>query len=313
MSVYSTDSGEFTFANRTSTAQFQERLLEAQQLSRNEELEEQLNLNDLSFNNDPEDLKNKLEALKKQVARMEDQVVKYEEQLIKRREKRKLETSLTNMTPEERANYMENEVDEKELPHMDVIFEYLLLVGTATSSNANDLSNTDLLKPSAAIREKAMHDENVLKQTQYSKIRFTEAHNLLEPNPDEPGEIRHCQLKGEVYHERFSITFDVLEPALIMSNIQYDINIEMQLEIGVVLQRIKETSNIMAFFQSLVHYARLTHQRSETFNYMVELYREKEVDVELISESSIEFIDGMKNATYSHQTIMEYKGRLSKV
>jgi predicted nucleic acid-binding Zn-ribbon protein len=79
------------------------------------------------YSEDTEHLKKQLEKLQFQVDRMENQVVKMEHNLATRRARRNKEASLTNMTPEERAEYViqqekeEEEGKQENIPDLDVI------------------------------------------------------------------------------------------------------------------------------------------------------------------------------------------------
>ncbi len=68
-------------------------------------------------------MKKKVLVLQQQVDRMENHVVGLEERLRERRERRQKEAGLTNMTPEERARFVEEEEerDDTEIPDLDVI------------------------------------------------------------------------------------------------------------------------------------------------------------------------------------------------
>jgi hypothetical protein len=130
----------------------------------------------------------------------------------------------------------------------------LLLIGSSSPDDANDLSTTDFIKPHAGIRKKALESEMVSNQEKYSTLHFTKANNILESNPDDEGmntyvvpflilmwctldETRHCELSGTSFNNDFSITFDVREPSMAMSNLVFNVGFEMQLEIGEVLER----------------------------------------------------------------------------
>lgn len=154
--------------------------------------------------------------------------------------RRAKETALTNMTPEERAAYTEEQEqneNEEDIPDLDVFFEYILLLESTHTDDAGDLSRTDFLKPHAGIRSDALKNPLIKRQEEFSSIRFAEANNILESNPDGEGEIRHCKLTGKSYNQDFVLTFDVLEPDLVMDNVNFGIDIEMQLEVGEVFER----------------------------------------------------------------------------
>lgn len=51
------------------------------------------------------------------------------------------------------------------------------------------------------------------------------------------GEIRHCELGGTCYDIEFEIKFDVLEPSMVMTNLEYTLGIEILIDIGDVLEK----------------------------------------------------------------------------
>lgn len=63
----------------------------------------------------------------------------------------------------------------------------MLLIGSSSPDDANDLSTTDFIKPHAGIRKKALESEMVSNQEKYSTLHFTKANNILESNPDDEG------------------------------------------------------------------------------------------------------------------------------
>lgn len=279
------------FNERTTKDSFNERLLRAREDSEHE-LEPHLEFNDLSNCDDTDALNEQIKLLEKQVLHMEKQADHLEEKLTKRREKRAMEASLTNLSPEARAEFVarqEKEMKEGESAGLDVIFEYLLLLGSTPADDTNDLSSTDFLKPHAGIRRKAMDDPRVKSQELRSKIHFIEANNVLESNPDDEGDIRHCELKGISFNENFTITFDVLEPSMIMSNLIYDVDIEMNVAIGDVLDRVKEDCDLLGFFRILTHYAQLGNERKIIFDKLKKRFNNTEVTVEVLSETRLKF------------------------
>jgi TolA-binding protein len=120
--------------------------------------------NDFYTSDDPEALNQQLKQLQKQVSHMETQVNQLETKLTTRRERRAKEASLTNLSPEERADVVaqqERDIEEGETPDLDVIFEYLLLLGSSTEDDIGDLSTNDFLQPHEGIRKKALESSMV--------------------------------------------------------------------------------------------------------------------------------------------------------
>lgn len=69
-----------------------------------------------------EQLQKKLEILQLQTIRMENQVTEMQNKLTIRKERRILEASLTNMSPEERAGHaMRQEEQQENTPDYDII------------------------------------------------------------------------------------------------------------------------------------------------------------------------------------------------
>ncbi|KAG0749164.1 hypothetical protein G6F57_003443 [Rhizopus arrhizus] len=278
------------FNNQATRTGFQERLLNAHNASRDQQIENNI-FSDLSEENDEEELKKKVLVLQQQVDRMENHVVGLEERLRERRERRQKEAGLTNMTPEERARFVEEEEerDDTEIPDLDVIFEYMLLVGSSATSNTNDLSQADFLKPDTELRKEAMLDQEVLQQTEYSFIKFTEAKNILETQMDSLEDIRHCELSGTSFNEKFTVAFDVLEPSMIMCNLNFEVGIQLKIILGPLLQQIKESCHILGFFQVLVHYARICDQRKTVFEKLAQIYKNSSISANSLSDSRLQF------------------------
>ncbi|GAA5798402.1 hypothetical protein HPULCUR_003804 [Helicostylum pulchrum] len=279
------------FENRTTANLFNERLLRAREEASNDEIDDRINLDGIFDSDDPVLLEARLKTIEEQVKRMESKVRLMEDKLEDRKARRALEASLTNMTPEERAIHFEKQEEEnpQDIPDLDVIFEYLLLLSSAPPDDVNDLSTTDFIKPHAGIRKKALEDTWVLKQEKYSSVHFVKADNVLESNPDAAGEIRHCELGGNCHDMEFNITFDVLEPSMEMSNLVFEVGIEMQLEIGDILERIREECDLLQFFRVLTHYATLEKERKTIFEKLVDRYSNTELHIELLSPSKLMF------------------------
>jgi hypothetical protein len=71
---------------------------------------------------DADQLQKELELLQSQTNRMENQVAQMQDKLKTRKEKRILEASLTNMSPEERADHvMQQEQQQEKTPDLDII------------------------------------------------------------------------------------------------------------------------------------------------------------------------------------------------
>lgn len=96
----------------------------------------------------------------------------------------------------------------------------------------------DFMKPNAEIRQKAFESEQVKKQTVYSGITIIKSTQKFEDDQEtESGSIRHCKLTGTSFEMPFQVEFDVLEPSMVMQNLDFEVNIEMQLAVGNTLQK----------------------------------------------------------------------------
>ncbi|OBZ88068.1 hypothetical protein A0J61_03887 [Choanephora cucurbitarum] len=359
-SLYSIESEEgLAFDNRTSNANFQERLLEAQLQQNTNQSNAIVRLDSLFQSQDPEELKRQLIELESQVKKVEAEVSQMESTLEYRKKKRKQEEGIANMTPEQRALYykkeqkrldakqrkieeamalteiekpleemLESDSDddvEDELkktrkkliankdvmssagssdsdneeqgygdieeqgvkPDWDIIYEYMLLLSDAFE-DPNSLIDSRMLETNMDLKQKAFTHPEVLRQTDYSGIQFTKAKNTLMFDTKD-GDIRSCQLAGTCYGQEFSITFDVREPEMVLSNIEFDVEFEMQLDVGSVLQQVKEESNIMGFFRLFVHYTELVHQRQLVFEKLSKQFENSNIKAEILSSSRIQF------------------------
>ncbi|KAI9272492.1 hypothetical protein BY458DRAFT_435354 [Sporodiniella umbellata] len=169
----------------TTVAEFQRRLLETQNAARDQHLEDRFN------EDDDKDLRKKIALLEQQVEQMESNVSNLQKKIHTRKEKRQKEAGITNLTPEERAQFVIDEEEEGygDVPDLDVIFEYMLLVGSSATDNTNDLSQADFLGADNKLREEAMSDPKVLQQSEYTYLKFTKAKNILETRQDGLGNI----------------------------------------------------------------------------------------------------------------------------
>ncbi|KAG2191253.1 hypothetical protein INT46_011512 [Mucor plumbeus] len=337
MSELSSDSSDgITFDERTTNANFQERLLQAKSSTAFDPLNNDTRFIDFYDSDDTEALKSQLERLTQKVYHMESRVIEREEKLTARREKRRVEAGLTNMTTEERAAFTEKEEKEHEIakkkkedlrekllkkeikeinrdendeedeeeeqeqeeletqpedkkPDWSVVYEYMLLLENE-SMNDEMIFGTDFLNPNAELRQKALENEEIKRQTEYSGITILKSSQVLEGYKEtETGDIRHCELSGTSYDLTFQVKFDVLEPSMIMPKLDFEVNIEMQLAVGSTLQKIKNECNIFGFFQLLVHYAKLENGRKDIFDQLIKNYKDTPVNVVLLSQTKLQF------------------------
>lgn len=124
------------------------------------------------------------------------------------------------------------------LPFCSQLFsEYMLLLENESMDDEMIFGN-DFLNPNAELRQKALENEEIKRQTEYSGITILKSSQALEGYKEtETGDIRHCELSGTSYDLPFQVKFDVLEPSMIMPTLDFEVNIEMQLAVGSTLQK----------------------------------------------------------------------------
>ncbi|RCI02747.1 hypothetical protein CU098_002491 [Rhizopus stolonifer] len=350
----SSSDDDLGFDNRTTTVDFQERLLDAQTQQSNTK-DTTIRFDDLFQSQDPKDLRKQLDDLKSEIEQVENQVEEMEAKLARSKQRRDREAGITNMTPEQRAAYYEEEqkriaakrkkieaakaksdieeriqevlnssedesdheirtgkrgrprkidntnkepeeeedMDEEEYrkPNWDTVYEYMLLLSDA-AEEPDTLIGSSILEVNEELKQKAFQHQEasiiVLRQTDYSSIKFTSAKNTLEFDTKD-GDIRHCQLTGSLYDQAFSVSFDVIEPDMMIANLDFDVGFEMQLDVGSVLQQIKEENNIMGFFRLLAHYKELDHQRQLVFERLNKHFEDSMINIEVLSNSKLQF------------------------
>jgi len=97
---------------------------------------------------------------------------------------------------------------------------------------------SDFVSPNARMRREALTNEQVTKQTKYSGIVVQHATQTFEDDIElGTGEVRHCTLSGTSYHLPFKVKYDVREPSMVIANLDFEVDIEMQLAVGSTLQK----------------------------------------------------------------------------
>ncbi|KAI8639404.1 hypothetical protein BD408DRAFT_404903 [Parasitella parasitica] len=172
--------------------------------------------------------------------------------------------------------------------------EYLLLLESESiddhMSFGADFMNPDFINPNAQVRQKAFASEQVTRQTDYSGIVIKQSAYSFKENSEAGTEsVRHCALSGTSFDLPFQAEFDVLEPSMVMSSLNFEVNIEMQLAVGTTLQKIKDECNIMGFFRLFVHYAQLEKQRDDVFNRLTQHYKDTSVNIVMLSHTKLQF------------------------
>ncbi|KAL0098219.1 hypothetical protein J3Q64DRAFT_1093368 [Phycomyces blakesleeanus] len=154
----SSDPEEPIFDFRTSNARFQQRLLEAQQVATEEQIQDDIaHFYSKTWPENANPLEAEKAELKIQLRRINDKNDILEKELEQQKARRIKEASLSKMTPEERAKAVEEEIEEP--IDEDVVFEYMLYIGGAPlPTNPGDMSGSDFVSPHAELREKALQD-----------------------------------------------------------------------------------------------------------------------------------------------------------
>ncbi|CDH60504.1 predicted protein [Lichtheimia corymbifera JMRC:FSU:9682] len=285
------NSEDFSFDARTTSQQFQQRLLAAQQSSTERQIKESIE----SRNADPQEnnqvpLEEQRRTLSQQVKELEKEVAKLRYDLKIQRQRREKEASVVKMTPEQRAQLLdeqEEQVDDS--MDLDVIFDYLIRIASAPlPSNAADISASDFIQSHAELRERAMQDPEVRSQIDFAHIEFTKTSNKIEYSDGSAGTVRHCELCGSAYSQQFTVTFTIREDQLCIENLKIEVDVETQFELCTLLTRIEEECNLLGFFRLLVHYGRLVDDRRKLFQHLHELYSSA-ISVEDIGSNTLKF------------------------
>ncbi|KAI7875663.1 hypothetical protein K492DRAFT_210816 [Lichtheimia hyalospora FSU 10163] len=271
------NSDDFSFDARTTSQQFQQRLLAAQQSSTERQIKESIE----SRHADPQDsnqvpLEEQRQILHDQVLELEKEVAKLRENLMIQRQRREKEASVVKMTPEQRAQLQDDQEQVEEPIDLDVVFDYLIRIASAPlPSNAADMSASDFIQSHDELRERAMQDPKVRSQIDFAHIEFTKTSNKIQHLPDGSGTVRHCELCGSIYGQQFTVTFNIREDQLCIENLKLEVDVETQFELCTLLTRIEQECNLLAFFRLLVHYGRLVDDRRTLFQHLHELYSPK--------------------------------------
>ncbi|KAI8888045.1 hypothetical protein K501DRAFT_330090 [Backusella circina FSU 941] len=304
MSGYlSNDDSELVFDKRTTNAVFQKRLLEAQKQIE-DELEDEFDLEEFGGIQSQEELQKEFDRLTAHVEKNKAKIKNLEKRLLKRQEKRKLDAAITNLTPSERAERLERELqyleehggEEEKEPEMDMLFDYIVFL--STDSAAGDLSKADIIKEHVDIRKRALQDQSVIKENQLMDLCFDDISNEATHNTHDDTTIRQCHFSGTSCRKPFSVSFKMTEPAKVISDLSFDVGIEMQMDIGTLLELIKEECDVLAFFRTLTHYSKLESQRKNTIEKWQNEYDQSSITVEILSESKLKFQDEGNNNLY---------------
>ncbi|KAI7864915.1 hypothetical protein BDF14DRAFT_1883915 [Spinellus fusiger] len=292
MSTHSPNTHEPLLDYHTANARFQQKLLQAQQLANKEQIEHDLAQESFAESTTEEHLVSEKYRLEEQLKTMRLAVQQLEQDLVLEKEKRTYQTLLSKMTPEQRAQALEEEEkeEEEEEESLKVLFDYLLHVGsTPLPKNAADMSGSHFISPHAELREKALSDSQVQAQSDFTHLHLNTTHTTLRMTPDGTGEIRHCELKGTVYEQWFTVSYDVYGPPPTIKHLEFDLDIHTQTCLGHALQQMKEECHLLGFFRLLIHYARLDHERQQLFDSVMALMKDSPVTVKVLAANELCF------------------------
>ncbi|KAI8088957.1 uncharacterized protein BX664DRAFT_124424 [Halteromyces radiatus] len=228
---------------------FQQRLLEAQHAATEKQIEDQLDLMEKDLG--PQDIQRECHTIQSKIDKVEAEVDALKQQLSNWQAKRKEQASLTNMTPEERANKIEQQrqrhesivIDQADL---DSIFDYLSEIGQSYSNAAG-------LKPHRAARTnnnemtmQALQSPDVLEQVDFTHIEFTTVENKfyedqsIEDVTDSGNLVdrsyRDCTLEGKSYNSSFKVTFRI-DALLDVNRLDFDLDMDLHVDAGPILLR----------------------------------------------------------------------------
>ncbi|GAN06869.1 hypothetical protein MAM1_0139d06359 [Mucor ambiguus] len=174
-------------------------------------------------------------------------------------------------------------------PNWDAVYEYMLLL--ENENQEDELTfGTDFVSPNARMRREALTNEQVTKQTEYSGIVVQHAIQTFEDDIESgTGEVRHCTLSGTSFDLPFKVKYDVREPSMVIANLDFEVDIEMELAVGSTLQKIKNECHLLGFFRLLVHYAKLENSRKDIFNQLTNHYKNTPVNVVMLSQNKLQF------------------------
>jgi hypothetical protein len=84
--------------------------------------------------------------------------------------------------------------------------------------------------------EKLKQSENkVRKENEFMDVIFEEISNAATYHPESDTTTRKCHFSGTSSGKPFSVSFTMTEPAMVISDLMFDVGIEMQMDIGALL------------------------------------------------------------------------------
>ena len=73
-------------------------------------------------------------------------------------------------------------------------------------------------------------------QSEFAHIHFTKTNNRVNES-DDSGTVRYCELEGMAYDQEFSVAFEILEPGLSIRNMTLKVNVDFEIDAGLLLEK----------------------------------------------------------------------------
>ncbi|KAI8073946.1 hypothetical protein BC940DRAFT_77401 [Gongronella butleri] len=256
--------------------------------------------------------------LHRKLVTVEKNIKHLQQQLTAWKEKRQTEASLAQLTPAERAaaaaaSQSSGKPAQDGLTTADVnsIFTYLFEVGEMPlHPNAAGLNEHTAVYARDDMKQQAFMNPQVLEQQEFSNITFTEVQETFDRAPavhsaaqssrntntstsasqNEPDNrpSRHCLLRGRCHQCNFRISF-VVDPTLKVEQLDFELDIDIQLDARSLLKEIKKSNNLLALFRLIRHYGRLEKDKFDVFAYIKKLYVDSSIKVTQRDAYELEF------------------------
>ncbi|CAO3647546.1 unnamed protein product [Cunninghamella blakesleeana] len=271
---------------------FQQRLLQAQQIANEKEIEKELT----EFKNQQVPLKNKdltkeYQSLKKELKKIEQEIDHMNLDLSHWKEKRRKQASLMNLTPNVRAEMVTLEDNDRVTKQdLDSIFDYFFeLALTPLPTNAVDMDIPKFVDNYKEMKEDALKSKESRQQSNFTHIKFTEMETWYDEDViDFDLATRHSRLVGRAYETSFKITYDIT-PNLDIVNLDFEVDLDLSLDAKDVLQGIKIDGNLLMLFRLLKHFGRLKYDMHKTFDLLESQYQSTEILVTREGDNSLMF------------------------
>ncbi|KJE93785.1 hypothetical protein CAOG_04529 [Capsaspora owczarzaki ATCC 30864] len=106
----------------------------------------------------------------------------------------------------------------------------------------------------------------------FTGITFQQASSVVEPDTEPNKWCRTYSLRGTCHDLSFDLTFRVLEPDMVISDLAVDVPEEARIELRDFLDSVEKERSLQAFFHGFVQYAEWNAQRQVLFYAMYERY-----------------------------------------